>query len=153
MALTLQYREPGNPVDESTEGLHLPLPHWLNDTHDDVVRLRAALAQIDAAHGQLADAKADMTALQALAGRAALLEYAAARPSAVAYGYDAQGRVSSITQTVGGAQRTTTLGYDTQGRVATAAYPVAGGATRTDSYQYDAGTGRLAGVASTEATP
>ena len=66
MALTLQYREPGNPVDESTEGLHLPLPHWLNDTHDDVVRLRAALAQIDAAHGRLADAKADKTALQAL---------------------------------------------------------------------------------------
>ena len=140
MSTTLAYREPGNPVDESTEGLHLPLPHWLNDTHDDVVRLRAALAQIDAAHGQLA-------------GRAALLEYAAARPSAVAYGYDAQGRVASITQTVGGAQRTTTLGYDAQGRVATAAYPVAGGAVRTDTYQYDAGTGRLAGVASTEATP
>lgn len=140
MALTLQYREPGNPVDESTEGLHLPLPHWLNDTHDDVVRLRAALAQIDAAHGQLA-------------GRAALLEYAAARPSAVAYGYDTQGRVASITQTVGGGQRTTTLGYDAQGRIATAAYPVAGGAVRTDTYQYDAGTGRLAGVASTEATP
>ncbi|MDA8449851.1 hypothetical protein M4R23_09155 [Acidovorax sp. GBBC 3332] len=153
MVTTPQYRESGNPIDETTSGLHLPLPHWLNDAHDDVLRLRDALSLIDAAHALLAGTKADKSALQALADRAALLEYGAARPSAVAYGYDVQGRVSNVTQTVSGVQRTTTLTYDAQGRVATAAYPVAGGAVRTDTYQYDAGTGRLTGVASTEAQP
>jgi len=66
VALT-EYRQPGNPVDERSAELDLPLPHWLNDAHDDVMRLRSALGLIDAAHRLLADSKADRTALQAFA--------------------------------------------------------------------------------------
>ncbi len=61
------YRQQGNPVDERTPALDLPLPHLLNDTRDDVPRLRAALGLIDAAHMLLADNKADKAALQAFA--------------------------------------------------------------------------------------
>ncbi|WP_052711994.1 RHS repeat domain-containing protein [Paracidovorax citrulli] len=141
----------GKPVDDRTDGLALPKPSLSNFQEDDVPRIRLALELIDDAlqllHLDMDTRDADLSA------RAALLEFAAARPSVVSYGYDAQGRVATITQTVAGALRTTTLGYDAQGRIATAAYPVAGGAVRTDTYQYDAGTGRLAGVASTEAKP
>lgn len=141
----------GQPIDHKTAALHLPLPHLDNWQDDDVPRIRTALDLIDAAMQLL---HLDMDTRDAdLSARATLLEYTAARPSAVTYGYDAQGRVATITHTVAGAPRTTTLGYDAQGRIATAAYPVAGGAMRTDSYQYDAGTGRLGGVTSTEAKP
>ena len=67
MAALTEYRQPGDPVDERTSALNLPRPHWLNDAHDDVLRLRAALDLIDAAHKLLADGKADKAALQALA--------------------------------------------------------------------------------------
>lgn len=61
------YRQQGNPVDERTPALDLPLPHLLNDMRDDVPRLRAALGLIDSAHKLLADGKADKAALQAFA--------------------------------------------------------------------------------------
>lgn len=139
----------GQPVDERTAGLGLPKPSLSNFEDDDVPRMRLALDMIDDALQLL---HLDMDARDAaLSARADLLEFTAARPSAVAFAYDGQGRVSTITQTVAGISRATTLTYDAQGRVATAAYPVAGGATRTDTYAYDAGTGRLSGVTSTEA--
>ncbi len=147
----------GQPIDERTAALQLPLPHLSNWQDDDVPRLRTALDLIDAAMQLLGldmDTRDEALASRAqrLEDRAALLEYGAARPSAVAYSYDAQGRVAAITQTMGGAARTTTLTYDLQGRVATAAYPVAGGATRTDTYNYDA-AGRVGSVTSVEAKP
>lgn len=134
------FRTLGQPVDERTGRLDLPLPHRLNDQRDDVDRMRAALAMVD-----------DAMHLQALAfdDRANLLEWDAARSSAVAYSYDLQGRVASITSTVDGQERTTALSYDSQGRVVTVAYPVADGATRTDSYNYDT-QGRVSSITSTE---
>ena len=63
------YRTQGNPVDERTPTLGLPLPNRLNDSRDDVERLRQALDLIDAAQQlvelALAD-KAEDTELAAL---------------------------------------------------------------------------------------
>ena len=154
MAALTEYRQPGDPVDERTSALALPLPHWLNDAHDDVMRIAEALQLIDTALQLLGlDMDSRDTDLSAqIAGigrRAQLLEWASARPSAVNFTYDSQGRIQTIAQAVAGVSRTTTLTYDAHGRVATAAYPVASGATRTDKYQYDA-SGRAAGITSVE---
>ena len=43
------YRTLGNPIDERTAALNLPLPNRLNDSRDDVGRLRTALELIDTA--------------------------------------------------------------------------------------------------------
>ncbi|PIF89743.1 YD repeat-containing protein [Acidovorax sp. 62] len=140
----------GQPIDERTAALALPLPHIANYQEDDVPRIRAAFELIDTAMQLLGldmDSRDD-----ALAARAALLEYAAARPSAVVYGYDAQGRVATATATVGGVARVTTYTYDAQGRVATVAYPVAGGLVRTETFNYDA-QGRASGATAVESTP
>ena len=140
----------GQPIDERTAALALPLPHIGNYQEDDVPRLRAALELIDTAlqlMGLDMDSRDD-----ALASRAALLEYDAGRPSAVVYGYDAQGRVATVTATVGGVARVTTYTYDAQGRVATAAYPVAGGLVRTETFNYDA-QGRASGATAVESNP
>ena len=140
----------GQPIDERTAALALPLPHIGNYQEDDVPRLRAALELIDTAlqlMGLDMDSRDD-----ALASRAALLEYDAGRPSAVVYGYDAQGRVATVTATVGGVARVTTYTYDAQGRVATVAYPVAGGLVRTETFNYDA-QGRASGATAVESNP
>ena len=140
----------GQPIDERTAALALPLPHIGNYQEDDVPRLRAALELIDTAlqlMGLDMDSRDD-----ALASRAALLEYDAGRPSAVVYGYDAQGRVATVTATVGGVARVTTYTYDAQGRVATVAYPVAGGLQRTETFTYDA-QGRASGTTAVETNP
>ena len=140
----------GQPIDERTAALALPLPHIGNYQEDDVPRLRAALELIDTAlqlMGLDMDSRDD-----ALASRAALLEYDAGRPSAVVYGYDAQGRVATVTATVGGVARVTTYTYDAQGRVSTVAYPVAGGLVRTETFNYDA-QGRASGATAVESNP
>ena len=123
----------GQPIDERTAALALPLPHIGNYQEDDVPRLRAALELIDTAMqlmGLDMDSRDDALAAadQALAARAALLEYAAGRPTAVVYGYDAQGRVATV------------------------AYPVAGGLVRTETFNYDA-QGRASGAAAVESNP
>ena len=147
----------GQPIDERTAALALPLPHIANHQEDDVPRIRAALELIDTALQLMSldmDSRDDALAAadQALAARAALLEYTAARPTAVVYGYDAQGRVATVTATVGGVARVTTYTYDAQGRVATVAYPVAGGLVRTETFNYDA-QGRASGAAAVESNP
>ena len=147
----------GQPIDERTDALALPLPHIGNYQEDDVPRLRTALELIDTAlqlMGLDMDSRDDALAAadQALAARAALLEYTAARPTAVVYGYDAQGRVATVTATVGGVARVTTYTYDEQGRLATVAYPVAGGLVRTETFNYDA-QGRTSGAAAVESNP
>ena len=112
----------GQPIDERTAALALPLPHIGNYQEDDVPRLRTALELIDTAlqlMGLDMDSRDDALAAadQALAARAALLEYTAARPTTVVYGYDAQGRVATVAYPVpGGLVRTETLTYDAQGR-------------------------------------
>jgi YD repeat-containing protein len=151
------YRTLGNPIDERTAALNLPLPNRLNDSRDDVGRLRLALELIDTAlqlMGLDMDSRDDAldAADKALAARAALLEYTAARPTAVVYGYDAQGRVAAVTATVGGVDRVTAYTYDAQGRVATVAYPVAGGLLRTETLTYDA-QGRVTGATAVETNP
>ena len=140
----------GQPIDERTAALALPLPHIGNYQEDDVPRLRTALELIDTAlqlMGLDMDSRDD-----ALASRAALLEYDAGRPSAVVYGYDAQGRVATVTATVGGVARVTSYTYDAQGRVATVAYPVPGGLQRTETFTYDA-QGRASGTTAVETNP
>lgn len=141
---------PGQPIDQRTAALGLPLPHIDNFHEDDVPRLRAAFELLDTVlqlMGLDMDSRDD-----ALAERAALLEWAAARPASVAYGYDAQGRVQTVTATVAGVERVTAITYDAEGRTATATYPVAGGLTRTDTYTYDA-QGRVSGITSEETNP
>ncbi|CAN7469286.1 hypothetical protein [Acidovorax sp. LjRoot194] len=138
----------GQPIDQRTDALGLPLPHIDNWHEDDVPRLRAAFTLIDTAlqlMGLDMDSRDD-----AMAARLALLEWADARPSAVTYGYGVGGRIESATQTVAGVSRTTTYGYDGQDRLATAAYPVAGGATRTETYHYHHDTGDLTGMTAEE---
>lgn len=137
----------GQPIDQRTDTLGLPLPHIDNWQEDDVPRMREAATLIDLAFHLLAldvDSRDD-----AMAARVALLEWAAARPSAVQYGFDGQGRVATVTQTIAGQDRTATITYDAQGRMATAAYPVAGGATRTETYHYD-NAGRFTGRTAVE---
>ena len=123
----------GQPIDDRTAALGLPLPHIGNYQEDDVPRLRAALELIDTAlqlMGLDMDSRDDALAAadQALAARAALLEYTAARPTTVVYGYDAQGRVATV------------------------AYPVAGGLVRTETFNYDA-QGRASGTTAVETNP
>ena len=123
----------GQPIDERTAALALPLPHIANHQEDDVPRIRAALELIDTAlqlMGLDMDSRDDALAAadQALAARAALLEYTAARPTTVVYGYDAQGRVATV------------------------AYPVAGGLQRTETFTYDA-QGRASGTTAVETNP
>ena len=147
----------GQPIDERTAALALPLPHNANHQEDDVPRIRAALELIDTALQLMSldmDSRDDAlaAAAQALAARAALLEYAAGRPSAVVFGYDAQGRVATVTATVGGVARVTSYTYDAQGRVATVAYPVPGGLVRTETLTYDA-QGRASGATAVETNP
>ncbi|MDA8444766.1 hypothetical protein [Paracidovorax valerianellae] len=72
------FRQLGSPVDERTDALHLPLPHLLNDSRDDVQRLRAALTLIDAAHFLLDSTKADAaTVALALAGKVGTAQHEA----------------------------------------------------------------------------
>lgn len=139
----------GQPIDQRTAVLDLPLPHIDNWHEDDVPRLRTALALIDTAINLL---DMDMDAREAAMGaRATLLEWAAARAADVAYAYDEQGRLQTVTATVAGVQRVTIYTYDAQGRLAAVSYPVAGGATRTETFQYDT-QGRVSGVTAVEAT-
>ena len=84
------YRTLGNPVDERTPTLNLPLPNLLNDSRDDVKRLRQALDLIDMAQQlvelALAD-KAEDTDLAALAvstGNALALKASTASLNALA---------------------------------------------------------------------
>lgn len=44
----MDLREPGNPIDERTPALRLPLVHILNAAEDDVGRMRAAVLLLDA---------------------------------------------------------------------------------------------------------
>ncbi|GEM_PF-6309254 len=62
----MPYREPGNPIDDRSSHLDLPLPHHLNDTHDDVVRLREALALLDSLLAAVQKDKAGAVDLAAL---------------------------------------------------------------------------------------
>lgn len=62
-------------IDQKTPNLLLPLPHPANELSDDVLRLRDALAAIDAAVFEKADAAATIAAL---AGKATLANVATA---------------------------------------------------------------------------
>lgn len=64
--------------------------------------------------------------------------------------YDAQGRVTAVSDTFDGGARSQSFTYDGQGRVATFATSF-GGTTRTETYSYDGATGRVSSVAVSEA--
>lgn len=139
------------PIQNNTEHLQLPLPHPDNDLEDDVPRIIEALSMLDAALFLLQELLGSRAG--ELDDRVDRLEWYAARASGVSYNYDEQGRVSTITATVNGAARVTTYTYDANGRISTAAYVTAVGATRTETYNYDQQTGRLAGVTAMEVMP
>ena len=84
------YRTLGNPIDERTAALNLPLPNRLNDSRDDVGRLRVALELIDTAMqlmGLDMDSRDDALAAadQALAARAVHLSHVALQVGGAAH--------------------------------------------------------------------
>lgn len=76
------------------------------------------------------------------------LQLAADQPSAVAYTYDASGRVETTTETLPTGTRTTTVTYNEAGQVKTVTVTL-GTSTRTTQYAYDQ-YGVLTGTTSTE---
>jgi hypothetical protein len=69
------------------------------------------------------------------------------KPASMGMLYDAQGRAQTITETVAGSQRTTTISYNLDGTVASVVITYAG-VTRTETYNYT--SGRLTGMTATE---
>lgn len=137
------------------------------DLHSAVEELtRFGLARIDTLIGPsidhvnalLADLGAQRDALVAAIGNVgdlvtqaqlgAALAQATAPASAIAITLDASGRIATLTETLPGGARSTTLNYDTAGRLASAV-SVQGDLTRTETYTYDA-QGRLGGITATE---
>lgn len=107
-------------------------------------QLAAAIAaETDARQAAIA---AEQTARQ---GAIAAINDAIAQPSAATYTYDAQGRVTGISETLPAGTRSTTTTYDAQGRVSQTV-EVYAGTTRTTTYTYDS-AGLLTGLSVTEA--
>lgn len=79
----------------------------------------------------------------------AAINDAIAQPTAATYTYDAQGRVTGISETLPAGTRSTTITYDAQGRVSQTVETYAG-KTRTTTYTYDS-AGLLTGLSVTEA--
>ena len=174
-------------IDEKSATQDWPLPHPDNLLADDVLRLRQALQQADAAVAALQEAlgaKADQMAVQSalqaagqaladLTGRADALEAGrvesvngvagpdvkllpeqlklgpANGPSDASFGYDADGRVNSVKQTVLDALATTTISYNPDGTVEQA-QTLYKGLLRTERFSYDP-EGKVTGVVASEA--
>ena len=79
----------------------------------------------------------------------AAINDAIAQPSAATYTYDAQGRVTGISETLPAGTRSTTITYDAHGRVSQTVETYAG-TTSTTTYTYDS-AGVLTGLTATEA--
>jgi len=155
-------------IDDRTPALDLPLPHPDNDIGGDVLRLRAALAQLDAALAvvglQLDTDNPDLATLNQIGNAVAelqdtLTEFTEAlindsqvtsgttwsseriaaevgRGSEASYTYTG-GVLTSISETLPGGTRTTTLTY-TSGVLSSMAVTYAG-VTRTTTYSYTDG--------------
>ena len=80
--------------------------------------IEQARALITEAQGLIAEANAALPAIATLASRADL-DARTGQADAVAIGYDAQGRVITLTETYGAAQQVQTVTYDAGGQVAT----------------------------------
>jgi len=74
---------------------------------------------------------------------------AVSQPSDAAYTYDGAGNVSTVTETVAGLPRVTTLTYNADGTVHTVAVAY-NSHTRTETYAYD-GAGNMTGMTAVEA--
>ena len=79
----------------------------------------------------------------------AAIHTAIAQPSDATYTYDAQGRVTGVSETLPGGTRSTTINYNEQGRVSQTVEAYAG-KTRTTTYTYDS-AGLLTWLSVTEA--
>ncbi len=154
-------------VDDRTEHLDLPLPHWDNLLWDDVIRLRKALVVLDAKvrllDELLASDDVGLDALQELVN-AIKENYASiediltsklnvaefhrliAPADSASYEYDEGGNVVSATESVGGKPRVSQYFYN-DGLVekVVATYD---GKTRTETYTYS--NGRVASIAVVE---
>lgn len=155
-------------IDDRTPALDLPLPHPDNDIGGDVLRLRAALAQLDAALAvvglQLDTDNPDLATLSQIGNAVAELQdtlteftealindsqvtsgttWSSERIAAeVGWGSEASytytgGVLTSISETLPGGTRTTTLTY-TSGVLSSMAVTYAG-VTRTTTYSYTDG--------------
>ncbi|WP_287806143.1 hypothetical protein [Diaphorobacter sp.] len=117
-----------------------------------VAELLASVDAINSATNSLADNK--VGTVNGLPGPAVTLKPAhlglgpANGPQAQAYAYDAQGRVSTVTTTVGGMDAVQTMAYDAQDRVSTVTTTY-DGRTRTETYTYNA-NGTVASMAAVE---
>ncbi len=90
----MDLREPGNPIDERTPALSLPLVHILNAAEDDVGRMRAALQLLD-------DLVADrVTQAQLVAAVAALVGSSPAALDTLQELADALGRDANFATTM-----------------------------------------------------
>jgi len=154
-------------IDDKTAHLKLPLPNRDNLLWDDVVRLREAMTTIDAKikaidtllssdDVNLEDLQELVNAIKEnhnsidaiLTSKLSVAEFnrLTAPPSAVAYSYNAQNLVDSVTETVAGKPRQTTYAYNSEGLPET--ITTYEGKMRVETYSYSAG--RVAGVSVTE---
>lgn len=136
-------------ITQSTPYFAIPLPHPSNQLQEDIVRLRAALGNVDTvlhwAAGLLASNDPMLASIQnladaskALSARVGWFEPAS---SSVAT-YDADGRVTILTETLSdGRSRIVSLGYATSGLCTTETVTLGTERYRT-TYTYDA-NGRL----------
>jgi len=138
---------------------------WLNAvalvTAQGLKRIDAVLQpSVDAVNQAVADAQAILAGLPDVATNAdvaaavanlvnqAMMDAALAKPSAVAYSYDANGNVTQQVETIGAVTRTTSYTYDANGNIATVVI-ADGTVTRTETYTYDA-NGLLTGMSAVE---
>lgn len=116
---------------------------------DAAIAAEQAARQAAIAAEQTARQAAIATEQAARQAAIAAINDAIAQPSAATYAYDAQGRVSSASETLPSGTRTTAYTYDAQGRVSQTVETYAG-VTRTTTYTYDS-NGALTGYTVTEA--
>lgn len=116
-------------IQADVDRANADLTTLLAQANSDIAALvTQAQADIDAAV---------LAAETAAANVQAEIDAALAEPDSAAYTYDANGRVASVSETVGVDTRTTVLTYDANGRVDTKEVTFRG-VQRTETFTYDA---------------
>jgi len=117
-------------------------------TAQGLLRIDAVLQpSVDTVNQAVADAQLILSGLPDVATNAGV-DAKLAKPSSVAYTYDANGNITQQVETIGAVTRTTDYTYDANGNIATVV--IANGTiTRTETYTYNA-NGLLTGMTATE---
>jgi len=117
-------------------------------TAQGLKRIDAVLQpSVDAVNQAVSAAQAELAKLPDVATNASV-DAKLAKPSAVAYSYDAAGNLTRQTETIGTITRTTDYSYDAAGNI-TQIVIADGTVTRTETYTYDA-NGMLTGMTAVE---